>query len=186
MDTGVYQVAHTLIGALTAALASTRAGAPCISMVHPGTMTPDYGWCDCDTGEGMAWTRVVSITPTELFPAALSKPVTPGHVVQLAAVIELGVDRCYWNTDDNSMPAVAILDSLARDVIDDAAAMMRAAQCAGLGDVILGPWLPRGPQGGIHGGTMTCTVRVDTCVGCATVAPPIDTKIPPISGDPRT
>ncbi|WP_282775774.1 hypothetical protein [Nocardia sp. CC201C] len=185
MDTGVYQVAHTLIGALTTALSTTRAGAPCISVVHPGTLTPAYGWCACDEGEGMAWTRVVSVGPTERFPAPLSQPVPAGRVAQLAAVIELGVDRCYWNTDDNAMPDIAVLDSLARDVLDDAAAMRRAVECAGLsGDVVLGPWTPRGPSGGIHGGTMTVTVQVDTCAGCAAI-PPLDQLVPMLPGDPR-
>ncbi|MGW4123637.1 hypothetical protein [Nocardia sp. NPDC004711] len=186
MDTGVYQVAHTLIGALTAALASTRAGAPCISVVHPGTMTPDYGWCKSDDGEGMAWTRVVSITPVLHFPTPVAHPVPAGNVAQLAAVIELGVDRCYWTTEDNSMPEIAILDSMARDVLDDAAAMLRAVQCCGLGaDTVLGPWVPRGPQGGIHGGTMTVTVRVDTC-DCTGTMPPLDQLVPKLPGDPRS
>lgn len=185
MDTGVYQVAHTLVGALTAALASTRAGAPCISVVHPGTSTPSYGWCDCEDGEGMAWTRVVSVSPTGIFPGPLSKPVMRGDVVQLAAVIELGVERCYWSTEDNSMPSIGILDSMARDALDDAAAMLAAVRCAGLeSDVVLGPWTPRGPSGGIHGGTMTVTVRVDTC-GCGSVMPPLDSIVPMLPDDPR-
>ncbi|MRH86012.1 hypothetical protein GFY24_00780 [Nocardia sp. SYP-A9097] len=187
MDTGVYQVAHTLIGALTAALASTRAGAPCVSVVHPGTSTPMYGWCKCeDNAEGMAWTRVVSIAPTIRFPQPISGVAAPGEVVQLAAVIELGVDRCYWSTEDNSMPPIEILDSMARDIADDAAAMMRAVQCAGLPqDVVLGSWMPRGPSGGIHGGTMTVTVRVDSCAPCTSVMTPLDEVVAMLPGDPR-
>ncbi|MFE2995016.1 hypothetical protein ACFXG4_08395 [Nocardia sp. NPDC059246] len=185
MDTGVYRVAHTLIGALTAALASTRAGAPCLSVVHAGNMAPDYGWCACDDGEGMAWSRVVSITPTVDFPTPIARAVPAGQVAQLAAVFELGVTRCYYTPEDNSMPEIGVLDSMARDAADDAAAMLRAVQCSGLDpDAMVGPWVPRGPQGGIHGGTMTVTVRVDTC-GCSGTMPPLDQLVAMLPDDPR-
>jgi hypothetical protein len=185
VDTGVYAAAHTLIERLAVELASTRAGAPCVATVHPGNMVPAYG-CGCGDAEGIAWTRVVSVGGTTKFPQLLAGPVPQGQVMQLAAVIELGVDRCYWQTEDNAMPEpVAILDSLARDALDDAAAMRRAALCAGFGDVVLGSWMPRGPQGGIHGGTMTVTVLVDTC-GCGAQMPPLDSVAAPLEGDPRS
>ncbi|MBF6298234.1 hypothetical protein IU459_11850 [Nocardia amamiensis] len=184
VDTGVYAAAHTLIERLALELASTRAGAPCVATLHAGNMVPAYG-CGCENAEGIAWTRVVSTGATVKFPQPLAGPVPRGQVVQLLAVIELGVDRCYWQTEDNAMPdPPAILDSMARDALDDAAAMRRAALCADLGEVVLGLWTPRGPQGGIHGGTMTVTVLVDTC-GCGAEMPPVDSIVPPLAGDPR-
>ncbi|MFC4374536.1 hypothetical protein ACFO5K_10520 [Nocardia halotolerans] len=112
-------------------------------MVHPGNMTPAYG-CGCDESEGIAWTRVLMIAPPTVFPQILAAPVQPGPQVQLAATTELGVDRCYYSTEDNSMPEPDILDSPARDALDDAAAMHRAVMCAGLGAVVVGSWQPRG------------------------------------------
>ncbi|MGY4103429.1 hypothetical protein ACW2Q0_28280 [Nocardia sp. R16R-3T] len=188
VDTGVYMVARALVDRLAVELVETRAGAACIAIVHPGNTVPSYGWCGCDAGEGMAWSRVVSVAPTERFPIPLASPPTPGRTAQLVAVIELGVDRCYWSTEDNSMPDPAFLDSMARDVIDDAAAMRAAVAAVLTADdadqVIVGQWLPRGPQGGIHGGTLTVTVCVDTC-GPGSSMPPLDEVIPMMDGDPR-
>lgn len=192
VDTGVYAAAQKLVTQLDGELHSTRAGAVCCAFVHPGTMTPDYGACTCEddsgatVGEGMAWARVVSIAPTVAgrFPQTVTVPVTGGQTVQLAAVIELGVIRCSWGTEDNSMPHGAYLDSMARDALDDAAAMQRAAQAADLGTWVMGIWVPRGPSGGVHGGTMTVTVLVDTCARGETM-PPLDTRWPMLPDDPR-
>lgn len=183
VDTGVYVAARTLLDRLVLELAGTRAGAVCTAVVHPGNMTPDYGWCgeDCD---GAAWTRVQMIAPTTAFPQILAAPVQPGRQVQLAATIELGVDRCYYTPEDNSMPPVGVLDSHTRDALDDAAAMHRAVMCAGLGEVVVGSWMPRGPMGGIHGGTLPVTVLIDTCA-CGSTMAPIDTVVPPMEGDPQ-
>ncbi|MGZ0843321.1 hypothetical protein ACXKGW_29805, partial [Klebsiella pneumoniae subsp. pneumoniae] len=76
------------------------------------------------------------------------------HPVSYAADLEITVFRCYEDTLDNSMPELYELDSLARDALDDARAMMRAVQCAfdrGT-PMYCGPWIPKGPNGGIHGG----------------------------------
>lgn len=183
VDTGVYVAAGRLLAQLDAELTATRAGAPCITVVHPGNVMPDYG-CGCDEREGIAWTRVVSIAPTATFPVVLTGPVRQGSVVQLAVTIELGVTRCYWTTEDNSMPEPGVLDSMARDALDDAAALHRAAICADVGDRVVGTWMPRGPQGGIHGGTLPVTVLVDTC-GCSSSMPPLDQVVSMLDGDPR-
>lgn len=183
VDTGVYVAAGRLLAQLDAELDATRAGAPCITVVHPGNSMPDYG-CGCDEREGIAWTRVVSIAPSTAFPAPLAGIVPQGRTVQLAVTVELGVTRCYWTTEDNSMPEPGVLDSMARDVLDDAAAMHRAAMCADIGERTVGMWTPRGPQGGIHGGTLPVTVLVDTC-GCSGSMPPLDEIVPMLDGDPR-
>jgi hypothetical protein len=96
------------------------------------------------------------------------------------------VDRCYINTEDNSMPFPAELDSLSRDAADDAAAMRDAARCAfGREVVVPGVWMPRGPAGGIHGGLMSVTVPVQLDCGCDSVLEQLDSRIAPLPGDPR-
>ncbi|MEV0080926.1 hypothetical protein AB0H58_31325 [Nocardia neocaledoniensis] len=182
VDTGVYVAARTLLDRLVLELAATRAGTVCTAVVHPGQMTPDYGWCDeeCD---GAAWTRVMMIAPTTTFPQILSTPVQPGRHVQLAVTIELGVDRCYMTPEDNSMPPIGVLDSATRDALDDAAAMHRAVMCAGLGEFVVGSWTPRGPMGAIHGGTLPVTVLVDTCA-CGSIMPALDSIVPKMAEDP--
>lgn len=183
VDTGVYSAAARLLAQLDAELGATRAGEPCIAVVHPGNSMPDYG-CGCDEREGIAWTRVVSIAPTIAFPTVHAGLVPPSGTVQLAVTIELGVSRCYWTTADNTMPEDAVLDSMARDILDDSAAMYRAAMCADIGERVVGTWTPRGPMGGIHGGTLPVTVLVDTC-GCSGLMPPLDEVVPMLDGDPR-
>lgn len=191
VDQGVYVLASNLLDRLLVEIAETRAGAACFGVVHPGNMTPAYGWCACDPGEGMAWVRVVNMYPTASFPAPFNTVRNPSSQIQTAVVLEMGVDRCYWNTEDNGMPPPAALDSLARDAIDDSAAMLRAVWCFTPKDAdrIPGPWMPRGPLGGIHGGTMTVTVLADVwCGPGACSAPPtvkLDEMVPPLPGDPR-
>lgn len=185
-DIAVYATAKRLLDCFVAELAQTRAGAPCVAVVHPGDMVPAYG-CGCAEGEGQAWVRVAQITPSRDFPNPYLQPIRPTTVVQLAVVYELGIDRCYWSTEDNSMPdPPAILDSMARDAVDDAAAMRRAVWCCLEPDTVIpGMWVPRGPAGGIHGGTMLATALVDGWCGCDVVPPPLDTITPMLPGDPR-
>lgn len=191
VDTGVYVVARHLIDALTIQLAGTRAGAPCVATVQTGTSVPSDTPCQCIdddgavVGEGQAWTRVASLAMTTAFPTPLSRPVPRGQIPQLMAVIELGVERCYALTDDNSPSGESVIDSAARDALDDAAAMLAAIRNTELGeDIVIGSWTPRAVLGGVHGGTMTVTVCVDTCAPGSSM-PPLDEVIPMLDGDPR-
>lgn len=186
MDAGVYKIAHDFLDCLVTNLTNTRAGAPCVALVHPGEMAPMYGWCKCDDGEGMAWVRVVNIFPTVTFPAPANTVVRPNTITQFGVVLELGRDLCYRTPQDNSMPAPAVLDSATRDVMDDAAAMRKTAWCC-LPSVprVPGMWLPRGPAGAIHGGTMQVTVLADVWCGCDVTPAPLDTITLPVEGDPR-
>lgn len=187
MDIGVYALAATLRDELAAQLAETRAGAPCFAVVHPGNMAPAYG-CECGTGEGMAWVRVASNGPSVEYPQRYAQPIgrsTPPLVETV--VLELGIYRCYPNTEDNEMPSLPQLDSAARDALDDAAAMRRAALCAFSADArpIPGGWQPYGPLGGIHGGIMTVTVLADVHCPCGVDSKQLDEVVPPLAGDPR-
>ncbi|MFE5789543.1 hypothetical protein [Rhodococcus erythropolis] len=177
----VYGKATELLNELTVRLESTRAGQVEFAAVHPGNDVPAYG---CET----AFVRPGQIWPSVAFPA----PLNPAQLdlsqpVSYAADLEIVVFRCYGYTDDNSMPELADLDSLARDALDDARAMMRAVQCAfGFGtQYFCGPWIPRGPSGGIHGGSMTVTVGVDLWCPCDADVPQFDSLFAPLEGDPR-
>ncbi|MDH6279536.1 hypothetical protein [Prescottella agglutinans] len=185
MDIGIYKHASTLRDELAAQLAETRAGAPCFVTVHAGDIVPAYG-CNCRAGEGVAWVRLVTMFPTVNYPEPYVITY-PGAMPQLAVTLEMGVDRCYPLTDENEMPTIGQLDSAARDGIDDAAAMHRAALCAfSSGErVIPGIWEPRPVSGGIHGSTMLVTVLTDSTCGCDTEPPQIDEIVPPLVGDPR-
>ncbi|MGW6376225.1 hypothetical protein ACWFRB_09200 [Rhodococcus sp. NPDC055112] len=185
MDVGVYQLAATLVGELSAQLEDTRAGAVRFATVHPGDTVPAYG-CGCGTGEGQAWVRVVGMYPSVNFPEPYVIP-QPGAPIVWAVTLEMGVDRCYPSPEQNEMPTPGELDSAARDAMDDAAAMRRAAMCAFDRSVqaVPGMWEPRGPSGGIHGGVMAVTVLVDVACGCDSEPPQLDAMVPPVFGDPR-
>lgn len=177
----VYGKATQLLNELTSRLESTRAGQVEYASVHPGDMVPAYG---CET----AFVRPGQIYPTVAFPAPLNPAqIDASQPVLYVADLEVVVFRCYRGTSDNSMPQLQELDSLARDALDDARAMMRAVSCAfdrGT-QFFCGPWIPRGPSGGIHGGSMTVTVGVDLWCSCDAVIPEFDSVFAPLDGDPR-
>lgn len=177
----VYGKATQLLNELTSKLESTRSGQVDYAAVHPGDIVPAYG---CET----AFVRPGNIWPTMAFPNQLNPAqIDPSQAVSYAADLEIVVYRCYGYTSDNSMPELYDLDSLARDALDDAHAMMRAVQCAfdrGT-PLFVGPWMPRGPSGGIHGGSLTVTVGVELWCPCDTVIPEFDSVFAPIEGDPR-
>ena len=141
MDHTVYATAAALRDELSAMLNHTRAGHPGIAMVHPGDIVPMYG---CP----LAAVRVVNITPdTRTLRSGVCG--TTLHI----ATLEMVVDRCYTTPDDNAMPTLGVLDSHARDAIDDAAAMRVAAQCFRTGppSTLLGPWTSRVAGGILRG-----------------------------------
>lgn len=177
MDLRVYDLAAALLDELTAALAFTRGGAPERAVVHPGNQVPQY-LESCS----LAAVRVVTVLPI-----AGKSPTCPG---EWQVTYEMSVDRCYYTPPDNGMPALGVLDSEARDALEDAGAMRKAAACAWPRDTrrLFGTWTPRGPSGGAHGGamqvtalglTLHCSCDVDLWGGG------IDSRIAPRPGDPR-
>lgn len=176
MDIRVYDLAAVLVAEFAAALEHTRAGGPDIAIVHPGDTVPQYGSC------GLAAVRVVTIAPT----------VTPDPrcAQEWQVTYELTMDRCYQTPADNGMPAVPVLDSAVRDLLEDAGAMRKAALCAWPTGQrrTYGVWTPRGPSGGIHGGAMQVTALGLTLMcGCDDEkwGEGIDARFPPFDGDPR-
>lgn len=175
MDVRVYDLASLLLDELTAALAHTRAGPPDLAVVHPGNTVPQYGCA-------VAAVRVVTILP---IPG--KSPTCPP---EYQATYEMSVDRCYMTPADNGMPPLGVLDSAARDALEDAGAMRKAAHCAWSAGVrrTHGTWTPRGPQGGIHGGAMQVTAAGLT-LACACTEDAwgagIDSRIPMRPEDPR-
>lgn len=189
MDGRVYRMALRLKDELALALADTRAGAVCAAMVHPGDMVPMYG-CQGPGCTGSAFVRVSSIAAFSPFPVPLAEAVTGKDCsrVEYGATFELVVDRCYPNTSNNEIPGVPRLDSAARDALDDAAAMRKAVAAALLPSktrFVPGPWMPRGPAGGIHGGVMSVIVGLGADCGYNEDWPQLDERSAPLAGDPR-
>ena len=184
---GAYVLAQKLLDELTVRLGETRAGAPCSAMVHPGDMVPAYSSV-CNNGcEGLAAVRIVSTYPTAAFPEQLVTPVKQGCTVEDAVMLEMVVDRCYYTPQDNAQPGNGYLDSAARDAQEDAQAMRLAAAAAWEKHrrYTMGVWAPRGPAGGIHGGTLQVAVQATLSCGPGGEFPQIDSAVPPVPGDPR-
>ena len=184
---GAYVLAQKLLDELTARLAETRAGAPCSAMVHPGDMVPAYS-SNCSRGcEGLAAVRIVSTYPTVSFPEQLSGVAKPGCAIEDVVMLEMVVDRCYYTPKDNAQPTNGYLDSAARDAQEDAQAMRLAAAEAWdrKRRRAMGIWAPRGPAGGIHGGTLQVMVSASLSCGPGGEFPQIDSGVPPVLGDPR-
>lgn len=175
-----YEKGRQLLDELSVRLAETRGGQVEFAAMHPGDQVPMYG---CS----MAAVRVSAMWPTRSFPIPIDGANSrPGEKLSWVVQYEMVVDRCYGNTEKNEMPALDQLDSLQRDAMDDFRAMQRAAQCAFTrGSVLLGQWLPRGPMGGMHGGTMTVTVAADLHCDCDVEIPQFDAQHPPLPNDPR-
>jgi hypothetical protein len=86
-----------------------------------------------------------------------------------AVELEMGAYRCAATIDNRGNPPSC--ERIVRDaevILDDAAAMRRAANCcfrageAGR-QLTVGAWQPYGPDGGCAGGTMSVTVRAADC-----------------------
>lgn len=175
-----YRYAADLCGVLADRLALTRAGAV-PTIVHPGNMVPMYG---CP----LATVRVVSITPGQ--PPPLNAGGRPCGESRHTVVLEMVVDRCYRTPVDNGKPPDGWLDSYARDILDDAEAMRRAARLAWSNARNLTreihAWLPRGPEGGIHGGVLQVSVNVVMECPPDIAFASIDDTVERLPDDPRS
>jgi hypothetical protein len=122
-----------------------------------------------DCCAGFAWVRVLNIYPTRSFPALDQTPdrcIPPVWAMQ----VELGIDRC----------APAICDTAGNPCCDselvgvaqqllDRDAMIRALYCClpaldepgapRMDEILTGPWVANGAEGGCYSSTMTATIR---------------------------
>lgn len=155
-----YQAAQDLLDELTSTLVLTKGGQVEFAFIHPGDIIPEYG---CS----QAAVRVVETTPTVQFPNPLPGPQKCGTYMH-AVTLEMSVVRCYDRPPDNGMLSPAQINEQSKVLIDDAAAMRKAATCA---------WPDRTPHmplnwsqyvhGDVYGGTMRVIVRANLgCGGC--------------------
>lgn len=118
--------------------------------------------------QGSAWIRVVSITPTDTFPAAAG--VGNCGPYALAVEIELGILRCAPTRSDID-PSMIVTGQqhydAARLVMNDAAALRRTACCIAaledVGNYLIGQWTPQQVEANCMGGTMNMTIQAPAC-----------------------
>lgn len=117
--------------------------------------------------EGLAWVRVVSISPTADFPTPASG-YQPCPAPELAVELELGIVRCspYFagGQNDALLPTTAMHLAAVQAVMADAAALRTAACClAAQRTLTIGTWSPVENEANCTGGTLRVTVAVPFC-----------------------
>ena len=136
----------------------------CAITVYPGNAVPvDYvGGEECG---GMAWVRHVSSNPTVRFPNADVS--VDNCAYSLAHTVEVGIIRPSPIPESDGS-TIDLPDDIAHfnssmELADDMILMKEAIQRAAksIDFVILGSYIPTGPEGGAVGGTWTITVGED-------------------------
>ena len=136
----------------------------CAVTVYPGTAVPiDYvGGESCGS---MAWVRHVSSNPTVRFPNADIS--VDNCAYSLAHSIEMGIVRPSPIPESDGsvieLPDDVAHFNSAMELADDMVLMKEAIQRASksIDFVILGSYIPTGPEGGAVGGTWSLTVGDD-------------------------
>lgn len=169
-------IGQIMVDVLTCASdALTDEGRPVArEILTPGEL-PAWDEC-CD---GFLYVRLITMYPTAGQSAPFPQQDTrPGNCkpIMMASQLGIGVLRCAAVVDDNGKaPTAATLTTEARGMTKDASIILSAIKCciAPMVDadgslvqqVVLGSWLPLGPEGGCTGGEWTLTVAHGTC-GC--------------------
>lgn len=147
----------SMVDCLTASLeAIEEAGGPgvCISTLLPGDTVPlDYCAGEDDCG-GMAWVRLMGITPDQM----VDTTTTRSCWQPMEAMVEVGVVRGY-EFDGEALPSEDAQLGMSIRQIDDAAAVARAIQCCSAEyEIQVQAYEPTGPEGGCYGGRFTVRV----------------------------
>lgn len=149
---------------LCAAISDAGLTVPCFC----GVLTGDQAVADfcgpCDQGKpcGMAWVRMVGITPVPLNVGAGGSPIQR-CMPPLDATIEVGIMRCAPLPDEQgNLPSAQAMLLHAEQTYADMAAALRAitCDCTGFtkGDLVVEGWSPVSEQGGCSGGIWLVTM----------------------------
>jgi hypothetical protein len=160
-------LAERLLECLCFELGRSLGGPVCACCLRPGGHLPPADWCacGCGDGQGQASVQITSIYPSQRFPRSgvdeWDEPCDSRKATWVAE-LTMTVYRCVSGLDDEGQPPTCLqLDSDARIIAADAAAMRRAFACCdwhGYARVVPGSWTPVPPQGLCAGGFMTVLV----------------------------
>lgn len=154
-DTAVYPLLIQVAAALEVEIRNSELPPTCFTGLLPGAnVARDY--CSCGgAGCGMAWVRLVGLTPNDEAPRAASGRSNCG--MPMDVIIEVGLERCApMPGDDGTLPTEREQFEAVRLQMADMAAMRRVLECGfPMLSVRVGGYLPSGPAGGCVGGTMT-------------------------------
>jgi len=123
---------------------------PCFCGVVPGDSVVLAYATDCESRDGMAWVRLISMYPSSTLG---EQAFVPGNCTGgIGAEVELGIVRSYPVSGDGEEPPPAVLEEIVRQQVKDAMTLYRtvmpcfANRWARLGMVIGGARF--GPGGG--------------------------------------
>lgn len=160
-------IALRLLECLNEQLALTPAGAANPTILMAGEEVEHFGGTTDDCAQ--AWVRLAGLYRSSNFPLP-DQDLTGGGclVAEYAAILELGVIRCWPTMGRNGAPGDPVAKQLrALDVQNDAYAMVRAVNCCWAVEdgpsYLVGTWQPTGPEGGVVGGYLQVTVAVQVC-----------------------
>lgn len=155
----IYPLLTALADCLCVELDTSPGGPPCFCGVVPAALVA-MDFCDCGgTACGMGWVRLDTLYPSRRF----ADPTTDARCGDpLALRVQVGVTRCLPGMDAAGNPPGVVEQSEAvRVQTGDLLAARRAIECCWSDrTVLLGAYIPVGPQGDCGGGFWTATVQV--------------------------
>lgn len=124
---------------------------------------------------GLAWVRPMPFWPSSsIFPNQDIVPLKGSNIARAWSVqLELGAVRCAPTPDADRIPTNDEWMAVTQAVMDDAAALRRAACCFSErhpSKLIVGQWQPLSVEGGCVGGVMSLTVQGPAC-DCSEAGP---------------
>jgi hypothetical protein len=151
---------QTLASCLCAAVQASGGPTPCFCGVVPGDgIAADYA-CNEGCDGGMAWVRLTSAYPSKVLGAQNTEEANCN--LMLGLDFEVGILRCISAGDEQGNPPSAEELLAASDQqMTDLQTLRVAMTCCGYGkDMIVGPYTPVGPEGGLVGGFFTIAIQV--------------------------
>lgn len=131
----------------------------CFCGVIPGEAASAMYAGDCTRAKkcGMAWVRLISVTPASGVGITIEQP---GNCsTGIGYDVEMGMLRCTPIGTATEPPSPAQLLASAQLQYDDMMSMRRAVACCnGSRDWMIGAYTPMGPGGGMVGGAWTVTM----------------------------
>lgn len=151
-----------LAACLSAQITKDGLPEPCWIGIVPGNQAVSNFMPDCFTGDapdGMAWVRLSTSYPSFEPGLQIESPLDSFNA-PLGYELELGIVRSMPIPEEgiDAPEAAAVVDLQMRDMLT----MRRAVLCCATferGDVLLGPYTPLGPEGGVVGGTFQLGIQ---------------------------
>lgn len=155
-DVSIWPAIASLVGCLCTELARSNLPPVCICSPMPGeTIATDY----VSEEAGMAWVRLESAWPSTSFPSPSGSATCAAPI---AYGLEVGAAFCAPNpTSGGEPPDFSAQFEATRVQLAAMAAVRRAIICCfpvNTKDVVLGLYIPMGPEGGVVGGSWSISV----------------------------